>query len=52
MFYIPETKEEIKARLEEINAQVTSVGADNISHFYAQALMQAYFLFDETEEAA
>lgn len=43
MFYIPETQEEIKEKLDEINNQVARVGADNISHFYAQALIEAYY---------
>lgn len=47
MFYIPTTKEEIKAKLEEINAQVTNAGADKIMHFYAQALIEAYYTFED-----
>jgi len=43
MFFIPKTQEEIKAKLDEINNHVANVGADNINHFYAQALIEAYY---------
>jgi len=43
MFYIPETKEEIKAKLDEINEQVANTEADKISHFYVQKLVEAYY---------
>ena len=52
MFYIPTTKEEIKAKLEEINNHVTEANDPNlVHHFYAQALIQAYYTFVKEEVA-
>jgi hypothetical protein len=50
MFYIPETKELIMEKIQELNKQVTNVGADNISYFYVQVLVQEYYMFDLKEE--
>ena len=47
MFYIPATTEEIKALLEEINQRVSNSGANKIDHFYAQALIEAYYTKEE-----
>lgn len=44
MFYIPNTKEEIRAKIKEINDHVTKLGAANmIDHFYVQALTEAFY---------
>ena len=47
MFFIPETKELIAAKIREINEHVNSVGADKINHYYAQSLIEAYYTFDD-----
>lgn len=46
MFYIPETKEEILAKIHELNDQVAKVDVDKISYFYVQALIEAYYTFE------
>jgi hypothetical protein len=44
MFYIPETLEAIQAKLKEINDHVVNANDPNlIHHFYAQALIEAYY---------
>ena len=50
MFYIPETEEEILAKIKELNEQVARTGADNISYFYVQALIQEYYMFDAKKQ--
>lgn len=44
MFYIPDTLEGIKAKLDEINNHVVDAKDPNLMHhFYAQALIEAYY---------
>ena len=52
MFYIPDTLEGIKAKLDEINNHVTDAKDPNmVHHFYAQALVEAYYTFEADEKA-
>lgn len=44
MFYIPETLEGIKAKIEELNDHATKCNDYNaINYFYVQALIQAFY---------
>lgn len=44
MFYIPETLEEIQAKIKELNDHAMNCNDYNaINYFYVQALIQAYY---------
>lgn len=53
MFFIPETKEEVKKKIKEINDQALNINSvDMVSFFYVQRLIQAYYTTSRPEKRA